>query len=317
MGRVGELDGVRGLAILLVVVGHAGGVGLDGGGPVGVTLFFILSGYLITGLLTRELDRTGRVDLRAFWARRARRILPALVLPVTLAASCAAVWVGTAYALRIVMALPVANYATALGFDLGPLVHTWSLAVEEQFYLAWPVVMLAAWRTRSAASVIGAAFVVALAWRIVASGVNGAWAYNSLDCNAYALLAGAGIAISGWRLRPWAGPVAVAVLTAASLTVLKSHPATQLVALAAGVALVAGARGVDWLAWRPLRYVGTVSYGWYLWHYVLMWPLGGPARWVAAVLSLAIAAASWRWLERPILHARRSLVRAPEPHMTT
>ena len=144
-----DIEGLRGVAILLVVLYHAG-VGALSGGFVGVDVFFVLSGYFITGLLVREREETGEVDLSAFYARRALRLLPAMLL-VLLATLLAVMTlyapidrVDIASSARAV-ALHAGNMEFARGAvdyfssGEGPLLHTWSLAVEEQFYLVWPL----------------------------------------------------------------------------------------------------------------------------------------------------------------------------------
>lgn len=302
MGRVGELDGVRGVAILLVVVGHAAG---GSGGGVGVALFFVLSGYLITGLLDRERTATGRVDLRAFWTRRARRLGPALAGPLLIGALLTVLAVGS---LRTVAYVPVADFAASAGASLGPLDHLWSLSVEEQFYLAWPL-LLPLLRPR----VIGALAVLLTGWRFTLDGAGwDAWAYYGLLPNAALLAAGAWLALRDVRARPWVTiPAGVVLVGLCWVSPGAVPPAwVQVAAGACGVVMVAGARGATWLGVGWLRWFGTISYGWYLWHFVLMWAvLRTPWAWPVAVVSLGVAAASWYWLERPVLERGR----APRP----
>src|ERR1700761_1806001 len=143
-----DIEGLRGIAILLVIAFHAG-VSSFAGGFVGVDVFFVLSGYLITGLLAREALTTGDVDLATFYARRARRLLPAFFV-VLLATLAIALWLyapidvpaiasdGRAVALHygnVRFAAQAVNYHAA---SANPFLHTWSLAVEEQFYFVWP-----------------------------------------------------------------------------------------------------------------------------------------------------------------------------------
>src|SRR5271157_2250169 len=150
-----ELDGLRGIAILAVLGAHTGVPGFaDGGGGAGVTLFFVLSGYLITSLLLAERGRTGRVDLRAFYVRRALRLFPALAAVLLVVAGLLAIGAMPATATantdyRIVFAgvvAYVANWVAVAGQSIGMLGHCWSLAVEEQFYILWPTLLLAGLR---------------------------------------------------------------------------------------------------------------------------------------------------------------------------
>ena len=158
-----DIEGLRAVAVLIVVLFHAQVPGFEGG-FVGVDVFFVLSGFLITWLLVNEAEQTGRVDLRTFYARRARRLLPAmaLVLLVTLAATAilyapseqrtlAQSWAATSlYASNAYFAWMSLSYHGA-GASVNPLLHTWSLSVEEQFYLVWPWLVIlglgsAAWQ---------------------------------------------------------------------------------------------------------------------------------------------------------------------------
>ena len=153
IGRIGGLDGLRAIAVALVLVYHLI-PGVLPGGMVGVDAFFVISGFLITSLLLLEQRRTGRIDLRRFWIRRLRRIVPALVAAVAVVVALAACIGGDALlAVRrqvLSSILLVYNWAEIIGgssyFDqTQPLLLTnvWSLAVEEQFYLLWPLVIVA------------------------------------------------------------------------------------------------------------------------------------------------------------------------------
>ena len=156
-----DIEGLRAIAVVAVVLFHAGVPGF-GGGYVGVDVFFVISGFLITGLLVRELDTTGRIGLAAFYARRARRILPSAVVVVVATVAATAVLVPERAAATardgLASVLQVANWwllsfgTQDLGADVAhsPLKHYWSLAVEEQFYFVWPIVLfiVGAWSKR-------------------------------------------------------------------------------------------------------------------------------------------------------------------------
>ena len=335
------------MAVSLVVLAHWSVETWRFGGTVGVTLFFVLSGYLITGILLAEHSGTGAISLRAFYARRALRLFPALALVVVAipflqkaTADPRLTYEYVGWALSAV--LYVGNFERAAGGTLGPLDHTWSLAVEEQFYLVWPLVLLAVlwWARRDARAVLRAVAALAgvsLAWQVVAVFVfDFDRTYFAPDTNAYALLIGC--ALAAWlRLAPrtgtgpvWPTWVALAVLVGMSAVPsvdyagvdlrIAAHGA-PLAALAAAVLVVAAVACPDRgpLVWRPLTWLGTVSYGVYLWHQVLLqarpWgsPVVGWERPVAVALAIALAAASYYLLERPLLRVKRRFERAGVP----
>ena len=201
-----ELDGLRGIAILAVLAAHTGVPGFaDGGGGAGVTLFFVLSGYLITSLLLAERDKNGRVDLRAFYVRRALRLLPALaavlvVVVVLLLAGLApaAAVADTNYAIVIAGVVAyVANWVAVAGQSIGMLGHTWSLAVEEQFYIVWPAMLLAGRRFGRTAEATRCCS--AVSWHFSRRAGTRSWAgLGSQSCWHWRL---PGPAIRGWASR--------------------------------------------------------------------------------------------------------------------
>lgn len=302
-----ELDALRGIAVLLVILGHLYFPGIVGGGNTGVTIFFVLSGYLITSIL-----RANR-DLVRFYTRRARRLLPALLL-----------WLAVMVLTGVVKpadTLPsllyVANWSFSAGTLAPPLGHTWSLAVEEQFYLLWPLVLLLIRRP------------VALLLFVIAGGsVLGvllptnpiAFEFGRFGPIAWGCLLGLGITP---RLPRPVIAVAISVIVYFVLA-----PPVGLIGNALYVFLAAAVyavmsmlvqRDTGPLAIRPLIAIGRISYGLYLWHYpfvLVTWAVlypGGvatPGRlddlvWTVAALAAtsACAIASWFLVERRFLTA--------------
>jgi peptidoglycan/LPS O-acetylase OafA/YrhL len=334
--RLPALDGLRGLAILLVVVSHLDPTVVRYGGAVGVTLFFVLSGYLITTLLLAERSQHGRVDLRAFYARRALRLLPALLLIVSVIPAVMLLVDDPRFGPRYIpiagiVLLYLSDFVRAIGLDLDVFGHTWSLAVEEQFYLLWPLALgLLIARSRGNSRrlsrlVVGLA-AIAAAWRLLAATVLPFdWAYFAPDTNAFALLFGCALACRershGLRTPSWTLPAAVAGLVALALVPSVDLYGTDLTVLAYGVVpaaavavlAVAGARQHPWglLTSVPLRWLGTVSYGLYLWHEALLLlrpdgqPWSYPARFAVVATSVAAAWLSWKLVEQPIQRRRR------------
>lgn len=288
-GRRPELDGLRGVAILLVVFGHAtAGVwpsyrGLAPslgslGGLAGVQLFFVLSGYLITGVLLRG------PSLLDFYRRRVRRLYPTLIV-VTLAAL---VWTGDAAgALR---ALTYTENVTVLPAGGTALSHTWSLAVEEQFYLAWPALLLL---TRKHAAKVCGALILAT-W--VAQHYAG-WSEHAVYVGLRwdAVLAGCLLALAPRKAsKRWlaaGGAVLAAITLGLDLGVWQ-----YMVATLAAVAVVASAGSVRWLRTRWLVHVGHISYALYLWH-VLVMRLDAPIL-ITLPLALVLAEFTYRFVDR-------------------
>lgn len=196
LGYRAGLDGVRGIAILMVVAYHAGLVPVGYVGATGVTVFFVLSGFLITRLLIQETDQQGRIDLGAFYARRARRLLPALVVMLVVVLALQPEQVGSAlWALSY-----AANWAMVVDVELVPFEHAWSLSIEEQFYVLWPVAFMIGWRIRS----VGIILLLLLVARAFTP-VDAEFISFSTPIQAPALLIGVLLAFVHWQpLRnPW------------------------------------------------------------------------------------------------------------------
>ncbi|HEU5301568.1 MAG TPA: acyltransferase family protein [Acidimicrobiia bacterium] len=341
------LDGLRAVAVL-AVLGYHGGVGWLRGGYLGVDIFFVLSGYLITTLLLVEFGRTGTIALAAFWVRRARRLLPALGLVFVGIALYAAFVVepeqlgrvrGDAFA----TVGYVANWRFVFSgqgyFDQfgvpSPFRHMWSLAIEEQFYLVWPflIALVLRWRPRLVSlqrgfvvAALASAVLMAVLFR---SGSDPSRVYYGTDTRAQALLVGA--ALAAWLLRArtnrapirparWvrAGLAGLVVIVTMLVAVRDSaswmYRGGYLVAAVATAAVIGAAvqsrrnlvRGI--LSPGPLRAVGRISYGLYLWH----WPIyltvtndrtglsGTPLLLARLALTFAVATASYHFLEMPI-----------------
>ena len=340
-----DLEGLRGLAILLVLLFHAGVPGIAGG-FVGVDVFFVLSGFLITGLLIRERERTGRIDLPAFYARRARRILPAALVVIVATLVAATAFLSPLDLLRtaddaVAVALSAGNIrfaATATDYFAGtaapsPFLHYWSLGVEEQFYLLWPALLIVATRygrPRLGAGVLIAAVVVtSVGLAIWLTDVSAPWAFYSLPTRAWQLGLGGLLAIviervdgRGRLVAAGAGWLGLAAVIASAFVIDASTPypgvAALLPALGAGGLIIAGtgrASAGRLLALAPMRFLGRISYSLYLVHWpILVLPaatlsldeeLPLAVRLVLAGLSLVVGAACWRVVEQPIHRAVR------------
>ncbi|MGJ6980653.1 acyltransferase family protein [Aestuariimicrobium soli] len=352
--RLDALDGLRTIAVFLVILFHVGTPWMAAG-YIGVDMFFVLSGFLITAGLLRELDRSGRIDLARFWSRRIRRLMPAamLVLAVVL------VWtVFGADTYRhpglgadvFFTSLYVANWhfigsASYFSHDgtTSPLLHMWSLAVEEQFYLAWPLLMVALWwplRRRSERLhrvVIGVAIAVltvvsaVLLWVLYQPTASDR-AYMGTDSKIFEPLLGAGLALAltvpavkRFAARRGAVVATVALVALLPLFAVMDGPAPfyfrggallfslAVAAVVMGLAEAPGGLVARALAWSPMAYLGRISYGLYLWH----WPFAvwfsthlgtfRPLRALAVVaLSVAAAVVSYHLVEVPIREGRIS-----------
>ncbi|MDP3339891.1 acyltransferase family protein [Frigidibacter sp.] len=333
-----EIDGLRAIAVLPVILFHAG-FDAFGGGYVGVDVFFVISGYLIAGILARELA-AGEFSLLRFYDRRARRILPALF--VMLAATVPLAWVlmtpsqltgfFTSLGSVAIFAANLHFYEAAGYFaaetEMQPLIHTWSLAVEEQFYLIFPPLIAALWRwwPRMLWPVLALLAVASLAWAVHVLPTHPDRAFFLPEARAWELLAGALLALwpghkaGGDRLGARRGTSLLAGLGLALILgpVVLYDEHTAFPGLAAlppviGTLLVlhaarAGTAVAALLSWRPLVGMGLISYSAYLWHQPLF--AGArlaylteppPALMIGLTgLTLILAVLSWRYVEQPV-----------------
>ncbi len=323
-----DIEGLRAIAIFAVVGCHAN-LPLFIGGFVGVDVFFVLSGYLITGLLVKEISDTGRINFLAFYCRRLKRLLPGLSL-MLLASSIAAsailapheqpaealtaafsvLWVSNIY-----FALQRLDYFDSP--DINLFLHTWSLSVEEQFYLVWPLLILLFARTKTHLIYwLVLVFFVSLILCVFISAANPQAAFYLMPTRSWQFALG-GIA---WSLSPFDGKrfvllrqmVGYAGLILILVSVLYIHEGITYPGIAAlipslGAALVIFSGQSKLLSAKPLQAIGRVSYSWYLWH----WPvliLGGVVfarsdfgfQVFLVVISLLVAVAAYYFFENPI-----------------
>ena len=361
--RVTALDGLRG-ASLLIIMGYHFGVGWLQGGFFGLDIFYVLSGFLITGLLLAEFRRSRRIVLSAFWLRRARRLLPALLIVLVAVSLCVRFIAqpGTYPDFRIsaLSALfffsnwwqiaSTSSYFVVTG-AVSPLTHTWSLAVEEQFYIVWPLLVLAVMKLgRTFARglrvllVVSSVGAVASALEMVvldSPTVNATRLYFGTDTHAQSILVGAAMAcaLTMIQLRRGTGGIApratstvvrcllvglgvagfaVIVVMTCTLTgtsAIDYQGGFTVSALASAVVILGAICVPDGpIAWvlsvRPLAWLGTISYGAYLWHfpvYVFVNPAragisGLPLVALRFACTVVLAAASFYLVERPVMY---------------
>lgn len=342
-----DIQGLRAVAVALVLLYHAAAPG-SAGGFVGVDVFFVISGFLITSHLLREHEKHGRIRFVSFYARRAQRLLPAAVV-VALATAIAA---GLLIPRTLVPEELLAGAAALLGLPnmyfayrgsdyLGGQTESvfqqyWSLGVEEQFYLVWPALLvLILWMSRGRRSVLVATTAVlvlasfALCMALMAW--SQPWAFYALPSRAWELGVGALVAALGMRVSfgprvasvmSWSGiALLVAALVAIDSSVAFPGPAAAMPVIASALLIAAGSTGVgavqQLLGARPLRWLGDVSYSVYLVHWPIMIvpalaagaPLPGWVRGVLLVASIAVGAILHRFVEEPMRRSPRIAAR--------
>lgn len=320
-----EIDGLRAIAVLAVVAYHAK---LGGAGFIGVDVFFVISGYLITSLLLREQAETGRIDLLAFYARRVRRIFPAAIV-VVIAVLAASGILLTAEAVADVAASAGASAVFGANFyfqsvtggywsadsEQMPLLHLWSLAVEEQFYLFWPALLIFIPRMRVRASLVALAIAsLCLAEWLVRTHPTAA--FYQMPSRFWELAAGGLIATLPSRAVPrWLFPGGIVVVLAACVFATPTFPGVGALPAALGAAAVILATHSGqtnaFLRSRVMVGVGLISYSLYLWH----WPLLVFYRnavidpdpqivFLVCIAAVVLAALSYRFVERPVRRMR-------------
>ncbi|MFD5601041.1 acyltransferase family protein [Leucobacter sp. NPDC058333] len=348
-----EVEGLRALAIGLVLVYHAG-VPFADGGYVGVDIFFVISGYLITSHILREIDTTGKLSLAAFWARRMKRLLPAAVTVLTVTTIAAWIllpstsWrsIGSdisAAALYVVnwrFAAEAVDYG-AEGSSVSPVLHFWSLAVEEQFYVVWPLAIaltiavavrfLPRVSKRTALLVVIVVIcVVSFVWSMRETSQSPDTAFFATTTRIWELGIGALVAMGAiqWpristqvaRCIGWAGLLAVLAAAALFSREIPWPGSAALLPVLGTAALILATTGRDisrgtpaqFLAWRPIVWVGGLSYSWYLWH----WPVltiaeahfGELRLRYKLVLVLASGVLAWlslKFIENPVRRSSR------------
>jgi peptidoglycan/LPS O-acetylase OafA/YrhL len=344
-----HIDGLRTVSVYLVVAFHAG-LGIFNAGYLGVDVFFVLSGFLVTSILLRDLVQGGRPRWRHFYSRRVRRILPAALVVLLITAVAYSMVAAPSQALDALggfraSCLYIANWFFirqgadyfAADVNSNPVLHFWSLAVEEQFYFVWPLLLAALYALSRATGrwrwwvLRGAVVSLALASALFAVHIaqsDLSRAYYGTDTRAYELLMGALIALSpqlfrlrrqGWNVPAWSASALLCALLLVATSVVhfgaiaKGIVATLIVsALIVALENIRGSRAKSLLSSRPFVYLGRISYGTYLWH----WPVivlvtlnrhVSPVLLFAFVVPVAtlISAASYRLLEMPIRRSEK------------
>jgi peptidoglycan/LPS O-acetylase OafA/YrhL len=354
-----DVEGLRAVAVGAVLLYHAG-VPFAPGGYVGVDVFFVISGFLITGLLVRELEKTGTVSLARFYSRRAKRLLPLTVVvlafvvlvalalplydPVRMDELSLGVVASALYVMNWLLAARATDYFAA-GLQASPVQHFWTLAVEEQFYLIWPTLLLAAaWLGRRAAqglrpalaATFAAVALASLAYSIYSTEAQAGAAYFSTLTRGWELALGGMLALvpasrlrkrSRWLVFPlvWGGLGAIvfATLRFNDDTLFPGYAALvptlgTAAIIAAGIGSTTTSAGpARLLTLGPVRHIGRISYSWYLWHWpplvfaAAIWGSLSPLEGIGVLaVSYVPAVLSNRLVEKPFLHAK-TLTRYP------
>jgi peptidoglycan/LPS O-acetylase OafA/YrhL len=328
LGHVRALDGIRGVGAVSVILAHY--FNYTPGGFYSIEVFFGLSGFLITALLLEEHDRLGRIALLAFYRRRAYRLLPAVF--TVIAAYAVVMWASPVIALERILAggFYAANLVLAAGSHLlenSPFWPFWSLAEEEQFYLVWPILLLLILRRGVRESRIAAGLgciVVALSAYGAVLGLTGSTAtriYYAPDTHSAALTLGCLLALlwrAGLRVPQPIGWLALAALVGGSSLATRTATVAYLLPLMATAATLFVGAALEpgilsrFLSWRPVVWVGLISYGLYVWHFFFLWLFDWHAPFVSLALTLAAATFSYYGIEKPLRARLRSRRATPE-----
>ncbi|WAX96249.1 acyltransferase family protein [Aminobacter sp. NyZ550] len=334
-----DIEGLRAIAVGGVIAFHFGLSDLPGG-FIGVDIFFVISGYLITRHLIQEIGRSGTVDLWCFYGRRARRLLPAslLVIATTLAAGYF-ILAPSEQQLYAKGALFASSYVINLwllrwSFDYfaadtasNPFLHFWSLSVEEQFYLLWPAfLLLVAWfrpGARGIALILGVVALVSFGVSAWMTSESQPWAFYFSPLRAWEFAVGGLVSLvvaerwaSGFRFSPVMGWTGIALIAVAYLSVSETDPFPGFIALlpVAGTAmlLLSGARKsavgpASLLSLPPFQWTGKLSYSLYLWHWpvivyaTILWPdLTLAGRLACLAVTVGLSFLSYRYVENPV-----------------
>jgi peptidoglycan/LPS O-acetylase OafA/YrhL len=339
-----DVDGLRALAITLVVLYHYAVVPQLTGAFVGVDVFFVISGFVITGLLLREREGTGRTSILDFYSRRCRRILPAATLVLVATVLATYVFVGPALGNAAAVdgrwtAVFLANLHAALpgANPLSPLATYWSLSVEEQFYLVFPALFLLVARSRGPGTLrtrmavgLGLAIAASYSLSIVQTASHSYWAFLSPFTRAWELAVGALIAVgTSWLKRiptklatalTWLG-LGIFLYAVFTFTFTARYPGSIVAIPVIGAALIiaggvsAPRFGAEFLlGLQPCRWLGQRSYSLYLWHWPVLIIAGQLAasgtlltfRLPMILFALGLSMVTYRFVENPIRHSRWS-----------
>lgn len=332
--RILQIQGLRALAALLVTIFHAR---LVPGGFIGVDIFYVISGYLITGLILREIEQTGSLDLNAFYQRRIKRLLPTsvfvlfitaivgmFVLPaITRDALGRDLFAAAAYISNYLFAWWQNDYQN-LNATPSPFIHYWSLAVEEQFYVVWPILLLllARYGRRAIFWGISITTVLSLLLSVYQTQTSPIWAFYSLPTRAWELGVGALLLFvpdKVWRNRfiPWFGVIGIAIATF-NFDENTAFPGVNAVLPVFATALLIGSISIWPRAFNDLsnnrisQWLGSISYPLYLWHWpALVLPssaLGRPLRirerLFCILLTVVLAHLTSKFIEQPLRHKK-------------